>query len=238
MIRPLIFVVLMACSMTVGSQSPPAMPALRISIYAPRQKHAPLEVVGFHYSMGGIAWMLHNDSNKIVTAVGLVGLVDTLPLCAAAELGADRIRHNSLLNPKMLLRINPGETSATPEADPPLSPSALVMAAREAKYALLHVQAAISEVDFADGSVWHVDQPPAEANPAGLIDPALVTKEKDVCEQTNVADIQNALSQITEIGFSTDTRPEVGVAATQGSSLPHLAFSCSLNGIRATCPFE
>lgn len=230
-------VVVITLILPLTSQAPPITPALTVSLYAPAQKHAPLHIVRFTYDMGGIGLVLRNDSNKTVTGVSVNGIVSLPSGCEVPEAEETHIRHTSLPSSKISLHIAPRSTSMTPKEDPPFNPAGLVMAAQSEKYAFLHVQVQIVEVDFAQGPHWPASDQEAQGFDGG-IDSTLVSADQGSCEH-NKTGVLDALADVSAIAFSIDSRAILNKSGTQKSnSVPHLTFSCFLNDKRATCPFE
>ena len=215
--------VLLALASSVNA-SEPSTATIRVGIYGPVQRHSPLRVAGFRYSRDAVQVVLVNQSDKVVEGVIVVATFAVPSGCAVdppigQSAGGGRLDR---------LHIEPHASGITTVEASPFSPTSLVVAAKDLRTAYLHVQAAVAEADFTDGSKWR----PQIALPHQPYDPSLIKADADRCSDPTSA--VEALSKVSKLGFHADSRP-VNILEEK-ASVPHLWFACSLEESEAICP--
>lgn len=216
-------------------------PKLTISIYAPKEKNAPLRITGFQYHEGSIGLRIHNQSDKTVTSFLVAALLSSPPGCSTDTSSGDTSTQNSIQTPDIVLTIDPHETATLSKLQNlPFEPAGLVSGAQTAKYAYLHVQAAIGAVHFSDGRVWRRVQEDTGRSRVSVLDPRLATLDSQACAHVNLRGVLNGLEKVSKVGFSTRTKVVANVPEPEGHEpvVPHLLFHCSLENDSAICPWN
>jgi hypothetical protein len=128
----------------------------------------------------------------------------------------------------------PRLTGVTPQGavDPHYAKGA-VLGAQEAKAGYLQVQFGVTGVFFEDGSTWPAQWPTLGlGNSSDPFDRKPVEAEAGKC--ADVATVANALQSVERVVFEKET-PDISDKSNDDSVPPHLRFSCSLEGLKATC---
>lgn len=233
-------VLLVVAMISIFAMAQSTVPNLTISIYAPREKNAPLRITGFQYRDGSIGLTIHNQSDKTVTSFAVAALLSAPPGCTSPS-PVDKSSQNSILTPQVVLTISP-HASATLSTlqNLPFDPPSLVTGAQRAKYAYLHVQAAIGAVHFSDGSVWRLAAENTAGNHVPILNPELAIRDSHACAHLDLSGILNNLEKVSKVGFSTHTKVAENVTEQDGAelSVPHLVLHCSLDNDSAICPWN
>ncbi|HWF91855.1 MAG TPA: hypothetical protein VN684_06200 [Terriglobales bacterium] len=221
----------------VSAVAQSGLPRLTISIYAVEPKDAPLLITNFQYRQGSIDLVVHNDSAKIVTDFSIYAWVATPPGCPVEENQNGKPSRHAWLGRNIHLTIKSQETVTLTRQyqDVVLSPGASVSSAHSLQYAFLHVQAGISTVHFTDGTRW-------SPGVAGNLNPRIVDLDSGACSNLDTATILESLKGITGAGsrdYFRDPKAVIEMAQEPGNrEIPHLLFSCSLDGSVARCPWD
>jgi hypothetical protein len=255
-------------SVVAASDQPDSSPAVRFSLYAPPQKDSPVQIVGFRNNRSVIQFVLSNASDKAVAAV-LIGHADIAPLGCSSTLSEnphDLLKHSGAAGFKVSLpphgksvagragvfMIGKGASPINPHW-----PRMFVDTARWANASYMQLQFGVTGVLFEDGTAWPAQiaflstsdfdpekkSSPAEAtamsgvsNP-DTFDPMLVKAEAGKCSE--VTTVASALQLVKEVVFGPEA-PLTPDPDDADSTIPHLRFSCSLDGSRAVCrlPFN
>jgi hypothetical protein len=230
------------------AQSPLSAPApvLGISLYAPIQKDPPVHIVSFRNDGSEVQFVLSNDSDKPVIGVGL-GFVEIAPPgCAAQPRKEPEQTQDGYSAGGFPVGIAPhGQAvasgvgvpvkgSATPQTALPHYPKMLVHVAQAAKSAYIQTQVGVIGVWFEDGSTWPANwrrgSPPN--NQDLFFDRSLVEAESGKC--ADVPTVSKALRSVKEVVFNHEG-PQAHYPGDDAGALPHLRFTCSLQGPKAVC---
>jgi hypothetical protein len=235
--------------------SPPAVPIIHFSFYAPPQKDPPVHIVNFENNKSETQFALSNTSDKSVTGV-IINSVYAAPSGCALEAQRDDMAFMGVNGAGYELRIGPHEkavasrigifrvdqmppqtasyprlTGVTPQGAVPAGyPRSVVFTARDAKAGYMQVQFAVIGVFFEDGSTW-----PAQISDGEHqyhFDPKLVEADAGKC--ADVANVANALQSVEEVVFERETA-SASDKSDDESVPPLLRFSCSLEGVKAVC---
>jgi hypothetical protein len=238
-------------------------PLIHFSFYAPPQPDSPVHIVGFEHDESVIRFELSNTSDKSVVAVAITR-VDIVPEGCSTEPSAEPHRPAKNSNPGgYKVSITPhGKGVAAKEgiqligtgASPRYShePRKVVDSAKWARAGYMQAQFGITGVLFEDGSSWPSQvaivlrddfdpfKSPSPAASAAVtainhpdpFDDSLVEAESGTC--TDVATVASALRSVKEVVFGSET-PLASDPADDKSAIPHLRFSCSLEGSKAVC---
>src|SRR5215469_10725996 len=106
-IPPVLLVVVM---ISIFAMAQSTVPSLTISIYAPKEKDAPLRITGFQYHEGSIGLTIYNQSDKTVTSFAIAALLSAPPGCTSSS-PADKSSQSSISTPQVVLTIGPHETA-------------------------------------------------------------------------------------------------------------------------------
>lgn len=229
---------------SISAVAQSGLPKLTISVYAVQPKDAPLRITNFQYRQGSIDLVVRNDSAKTVTDFSVFAWVATPPGCPFEENPTGKAWRRSIQTPEIYLAIRPHETvTLTHEHQSlPISPSAFVSSARSSQYAYLHAQAVIGTVHFTDGSKWNPGAPETDRNSEVVQDVRLVDLDSGACSNQDTAKILESLKGITGTGsrdYFRDPKAVIEMSQEPGNrEVPHLLFSCSLDGSVAHCPWD
>jgi hypothetical protein len=229
---------------SISAVAQSGVPKLTISVYAVEPKDAPLRITNFQYRQGSIDLIVRNDSAKTVTDFSIFAWVATPPGCPVEENPNGKPSRHAWLGRNIHLTVKPQETVtlAPQHQDVVLSPGSSVSSAHSLQYAYLHVQAAIGTVHFTDGSKWSPGVPDTNRNSREVLDPRLVNLDSGACSNLDTAKILESLKGITGTGsrdYFRDPKAVIEMAQEPGNrEIPHLLFSCSLDGRVAHCPWD
>jgi len=239
MSRAIPFACLAAVVISSFAPAQSTIPSLTISIYAPKEKNAPLRITGFQYREGSVGLSIYNQSDGIVTSFAVSALLSAPPGCTSdlSSKGKD-----SVLNPQIVRTIRPHETATLWKLleGLPFDPSDLVMGDQTTKYGYLHVQAAIYAVNFSDGRVWNPIQENTDENRAAILDPQLAIRDSPECAHLDIGSILNNLGKVSKVRFSSHLHVSENVTERAGPDprVPHLVFRCLLQDDSAICPWN
>jgi hypothetical protein len=250
--RGISIIILLGLMPAALGQAAGVPPAVHFSVFAPpqeprppvdaREGRAPAHIVSFENDRTEIRYVVSNDSDKPVVGVAIAYFGAAPEKCRTEpgtwESGANSERHGALL-----VRIAPHGQGVTNGIGNPLSrslrghtthdPKLALQAAQRLRAAYLQVQVGVFGVWYEDGSTWPAhwlrDQPPGHAGP---FDASLIEAEAGKC--TDVATVASALQSVKEIVFGPETPPAPDPDSDK-SAIPHLRFSCSLEGSKAVC---
>jgi hypothetical protein len=251
-VRGISIIILLGLIPPALGQAAGAPPVIHFTIYAPPQqppppidapeRKAPAHIVGFENDRTEIRYVVSNDSDKPVIGVA-IAYFGAAPEKCRTEPGTWESGANSSRFGGFLVRIAPHGRGVTYGIGDPLSGSLrgqtvhdakpTLRAAQRLRAAYLQVQVGVFGVWYEDGSTWPAhwlgDTPPGRAGP---FDASLIEAEAGKC--TDVATVANALQSVEEIVFGPETPPasDPDVAT---SAIPHIRFSCSLEGSKAVC---
>jgi hypothetical protein len=240
---------------TAQAAKPDLPPKLTVALYAPLQKESPVHIEGFEHSQSEIQFVLSSTSDKSVVGV-VIDRVDISPVgCVELKNEMDRgirglsgasfelriVPHGKAVASRAgIFRVEdippqgvpyPHLTGVTPRnASNPHYPKSVVLNAREAGAAIMQAQFGVTGIFFDDGTTW-----PAPINLGYRPDPFdshLVQSEAGKC--TDVAAIAKALESVQEVVFERQV-PTVPSKGDDAVAVPHLRFSCSLEGPKAVC---
>ena len=173
MSRTISFAYLAVVMISICAVAQSTVPTLTVSIYAPKEKDAPLRITGFQIRNGAVGVSIYNQSDKTVTSFALAGLLSTPPGCASDSTFAGKAYVSSR---KMNLTIRSHETATvwdTGEWSSPFDPTGLVPAAQRYKYAYLHVQAVVFAVHPSDGRIRGPAPESMSQSRVAILDPQL-----------------------------------------------------------------
>lgn len=251
--------VLALALLLAGGHNGNAAGAVHFAFYAPIQEDSPVKIVGFENDQSEMRLLLTNTSGKPVSAA-FVGLVFLAPI--GCDLGASVAHsHRGSATLGYELHIEPHRSAVASKAgifamSPPYRgspyyphlPRAAVSQARQTGWAYTQIQVGINAVFFQDGTAWpaqlnyflrnynatnpsraELERMSALEHPAPF-DSNLLESEAGRC--TDMAAVANALRSVKDVVFD---REEPQVSSPDDSALPHLRFSCALEGPKATC---
>ena len=219
-IVPLLLVLLIT-----ASSNAIAAPRITISIYAPLQKDAPVDIVGFDYGQEAVQVSLSNVSDKLVADVRIVGVLVAPAGCAAEPRRVSDIGGYTYVGHP--LQISPRGRAVTSLENSPFNPGDLVVTARHFGYGSLHVQVGVLEVDFADGTkwIWKPDLPRDEVL-SSLFDPSLVNTDTRAC--VGAAAVTQALDGLDGRVVFDRKLAKPSCAGGEGVTVPpQVLFTCS-----------
>jgi hypothetical protein len=259
--RGISIIILLGLMPPALGQAAGAPPVIHFSLYAPRQNDSPVRIVGFQNDQRVVRFVLSNTSDKAVVAV-IVGHADIVPRGCGTAPSIDRhdlLKDSSAAGFKV--GIPPHERGVAGRAgifmigrgaSPryPHWPRRFVDTAKWANAGYMQFQFGITGVVFEDGSAWPAQiaflaasdfDPEKTPSPAEVtamspvshpdpFDPSLIEAEAGKC--TDVGAVASALQSVKEVVFGPETPPEPG---DDRSAIPHLRFSCSLEGPKAVC---
>jgi hypothetical protein len=238
----------------LGRASEP--PVIHFSIFAPplqpptptdaSDRKAPVHIAGFQNDRTAVRFLVSNDSDKPVVGVA-ISYFEVVPEGCGNEAwpkpGANGNRAGAFL-----VRIAPHDRALTNGIGNPLGHSVTgpnphdakltFQAAQRLHAAYVQVQVGVSGVWFEDGSTWPAhwqgENPPGHSGPFNT---TLIEAEAGKCPDT--ARTLNALQPIKEVVFGPEAPPTSDFDDSD-TTIPHLRFSCSLDGSRAVCrlPFN
>ncbi len=233
-------------------QAAGAPPVIRFAIYAPPQqppppsdapeRKAPAHIVGFETDRTEIRYVVSNDSDKPMIGVS-IAYFDAAPEKCRTEPGTWESGANSNRFGGFRVRIAPHGQGVTNGIGDPLSGSAtgssphdpklVLQGAQRLRAAYIQEQVGVFGVWYEDGSTWPAHWrgglPPGRSGP---FDASLIEAEAGKC--TDVANVANALQSVKEIVFGSQA-PPASDPDDATSAIPHLRFSCSLEGPKAVC---
>jgi hypothetical protein len=229
---------------SISAVAQSGVPKLTISVYAVEPKDAPLRITNFQFRQGSIDLVVHNDSAKTVTDFSVFAWVATPSGCPVEENPTGKAWRRSIQTSEIYLTIRPNETVTLmhEHQNLPITPSAFVSSASSSRYAYLHAQAVIGTVHFTDGSKWSPGAPETDRNSEEVQDARLVDLDSGACPNLDTAKILESLKGITGTGsrdYFRDPKAVIEMAQEPGKGeVPHLLFSCSLDGSVARCPWD
>jgi hypothetical protein len=205
-------------------------PKLTVALYAPLQKNIPVNIVGIEHDSSDIQFLVLNSSEKSVSSI-IISRVNIAPLgCAVDQPGVGRdlgVRSGS--GGRFLVPILPHGRALVPGKEVHY-PKTTVYSARRAGAAYMQSQFGVTGVFFDDGTTWPV---PIDLHyRVDPFDPSLVEAEAGKC--TDVAVVAKALESVQEVVFDRQI-PAVPSKSDDAVAVPHLRFSCSLEGPKAVC---
>lgn len=249
-------------AIAASSQSNSA-PAIRFSLYAPPQKDSPVRITGFQNGQSEISFVLSNTSDKAVAAV-IIGHADIVPRGCSTVPSIDPhdlLKNSSAAGLRVSIpphgRGSAGRAGivtigrgASPRY--PHWPRIFINIAKSASAGYMQLQFGVTGVLFEDGSAWptqiaflsasdfSTEKKPSAAQVTAMstvshpnpFDPQLVEADAGKC--TDVANVANALQSVKEIVFGPETPPNSDLDDA-ANAIPHLRFSCSLEGQKAVC---
>jgi len=219
-------VALLLVAMSINAS---AVPALRITFYAPVQKNSPVRIVGFAYDESRLQFEFLNVSSKPVVAIDIEGLAfapsgcSFKPPMAYENFGIGRYQVHLLPNERKL---------TAHDAPHAYLLGFIVGTARDLETAYLKAQIRIFEVDFADGTKWG-EEP---RFPTGL-ESKLVASDSEMCSDADaVIATTQALGLIKESRFRVNTEDKKvrRREETEGDTA-QVHFSCNLDNQLAAC---
>lgn len=251
--RGITTIILLGLTLPALGQAKRPTPVIHFSIYAPPQqppppvdapeRKAPVHIAGFQNDRTEVRFLVSNDSGKPVIGVA-IAYFEVAPEGCRGEPGTwPAPGANGERFGAFLVRIAPHGRGVTNGIGNPSSgtttgwaahdPKNTLQAAKLLRAAYIQVQVGVYGVWFEDGSTWPAHwrggTPPGRAGP---FDSSLIEAEAGKC--TDVATVANALQSVTEIVFGPEAPPASDPDDAE-SAIPHLRFSCSLEGSKAVC---
>jgi hypothetical protein len=222
-----IFAFLLAPLVLAASPAPPALPALRISFFAPAQKDSPLRIVGLSYNEYGMQLRLSNTSDMPIVGA----LIDAVGIAPAGCSPGPEWPEKGVNSPSSFYELRLGAHASTETLqNGPFGFGALAEGARHLKAAYLQYQVGVVEVDFADSTKWS----PHHGLTRTPFDASLVDSEAGSCP--DAAAVIEALAGINHIdvdgGLKKTSYPDEG----DGSEPPRLHYICRLEEAKVVCP--
>jgi hypothetical protein len=237
----LVAILCSAISMTIAAaQHSTAAPELKFSVYAIVQKDSPLQVIGFERGLehlGGIQHpddiqlILANRGDKVISGAVIVARITPPSGCSSGE--ARTVELSSGTDIKQL-NLAPHQTMTLRQPSP-VTFTSFVKAAQIQQIAAAQVQVGVTQVDFADGTLWRPDPDPRLQHPMAPFLPSLVEMDAGMCSSPDA--VLSALSNVTAIRPERGEKPlESSTATVQESPTPHIVFRCRLEEMTAICP--
>jgi len=239
MSRTIPFACLVVAMISIFAAAQSTVPTLTVSIYAPKEKDAPVRITSFQYREASVGLRIYNQSDTTVTSFAIAALLSAPPGCAS-DLSSRGKEY--ALSPQIALTIPPHETGTLwkPPQGLPFDPAHLVIGDQTAKYAYLHIQAAIYAVHFSDGRVWSPPKETTNENRVAILDSQLAHRDSQACAHLDINTILKNLEGVSKVRFSNHLHVSENVAERAGSEakVPHLVFRCVLENDSATCPWN
>lgn len=251
--------VLALALLLAGGRNDNAAAAVHFAFYAPIQEDSPVKIVGFENDQSEIRLLLTNTSGKPVSAA-FVGLVFLAPIGCDLDASVEH-SHRGSATLGYELHIEPHGSTVAAKAgifamSPPHTgspyyphlPRVAVSQARQTGWAYTQIQVGINAVFFQDGTAWPArlnyflrnynatNPSPAELERMSALehpapfDSDLLESEAGKC--TGMEAVANALQSVQEVLFD---REEPQTSNPDDNTLPHLRFSCTIEGPKAIC---
>lgn len=227
MYRLTILIVLLGPVLASGKSGATVAPVVHFSFYAPPQNDSPVNIVGFQHTESELDLVFSNASNKTVASV-LVDRVEVPPPGCATETNEGGPGSRILGGGRFLVQI-PAHGRAVLSGAQVHYPKTAVKGAQDLGVAYLQIQLGVTAVYFEDGSTW---PDPIDLHYRSEFDSKLVEGEAGKC--VDVAPVVNALKSVQEIVFEHEIPTTTG-KGDDDEFVPHLRFSCSLEGPKAVC---
>ena len=200
-----------------------------ISIYAVHQEDSPVRIAQLRYTDQGIIATVVNDSEKAVTAVGMVAHGIAPPGCGSAPGHPYFLASmQGLTEP---IEIPSHGTADASVATQVLEQGSLTLNAKAWQASRMQFQFIVGEVVFADGSKWRSK----DISPIQPPDPTLVNLASESCSGALPPKYEDKTETFTfDASLPPSQRASDGAVAA--GELPHVVFTCNQDNESASCP--